>query len=313
MSIETVILQDEEAGTTARVLPGFGMNCYSFEVPTSDGPFDLLWAVPDFASGKERASSSGIPILFPFVGRLRGTKFVHEGQTFEFPAGDGIGNAIHGLVIDRPWEVLEQTGQTVIGRIQPSTNAPDLQRCWPTDFCLTAKYELTGLSLSLTITIENPDERPLPFGFGTHPYFRVPSAGDWKVTVPANRYWPLEAMLPTGEQLSVDDARDLRHGRSFDQTKLDDVLGDLAFERGVCRTKLTNSATGEQVIQDFGDEFRECVVYTPPHREAICIEPYTCVPTADELGQGGIDAGWQTLSPGQTWQSKIDISYRHDG
>lgn len=313
MSLETVILQDEAAGTLARVLPGFGMNCYSFEVSTSEGRRDLLWAVSDFATGKERASSSGIPILFPFVGRLRGTHLLHEGKTYAFPAGDGIGNAIHGFVIDRPWEVVEQTSQTVVGRIQPSVNASELRSCWPTDFCLTAKYKLTAHRLRLTITIENPDERPLPFGFGTHPYFRVPTKGDWKVAVPANRYWPLEAMLPTGEQLPVDVTRDLRGGRPFEQTELDDVLGDLEFEEDICRTMLSCNATGEQIIQDFGNEFRECVVYTPPHREAICIEPYTSVPNAEELLRKGIDSGWQSLMPGQRWESKIDISYSREG
>lgn len=309
MSLEIVTLEDQQAGTKARVLPGFGMNCYSFEVPTSNGPFDLLWAVDGFASGNERASSSGIPLLFPFVGRLRGTKFEHAGKTYEFPAGDGIGNAIHGLVIDRPWEVVEQTSKSVSAQIQPSTNAPELQGRWPADFRVTVAYSLEAMQLRMKVTVENTDEQPLPFGFGTHPYFRVPAEGDWSVTVPASTYWPLEAMLPTGEQLPVDPPRDLRNGRPFVDTKLDDVLGELAFENGRCITQLENRKTSERIVQNFDEKFRECVVYTPPHREAICIEPYTCVPTAAELGTKGISAGWQSLASGEKWQSTIDIAY----
>lgn len=310
MSLEIVKLEDQQAGTTARVLPGFGMNCYSFEVPTPRGPFDLLWAAEGFDTGKERASSSGIPMLFPFVGRLRGTKFEHEGKTYEFPAGDGIGNAIHGLVIDRPWKVIEQTPQSVSAEVQPSTNAPELQGRWPADYRVTATYALDGMLLRLTIKVENTDEHALPFGFGTHPYFRVPSEGDWSVTVPAATYWPLEAMLPTGEETPVDASRDLCNGRPFADTKLDDVLGDLSFENHLCVTKLENQKTNERIVQSFDDQFRECVVYTPPHREAICIEPYTCVPSAAELGTRGVNAGWQTLAPGQQWQSTIDIAYQ---
>ncbi len=309
MSLEIVTLEDRDAGTTARVLPGLGMNCYSFEVPTASGRFDLLWSVDDFSSGHQRASSSGIPLLFPFVGRLRGTQFEHDGRTYEFSAGDGIGNAIHGLVIDRPWEVIEREGHRVVGQIQSAANRSEGLDRWPADYRVTAAYELNAMRLSLTISIENIDERPLPFGFGTHPYFRVPREGNWTVTVPANRYWPLEAMLPTGDERPVDATRDLREGRPFDETDLDDVLSGLIFEKGICSTQLMNRQSGARIVQTFDEAFRECVVYTPPHREAICIEPYTCVPNAAELGHHGVHAGWQVLSPGQQWQSRIEIRY----
>ncbi len=309
MSLEIVTLEDKHAGTTARVLPGFGMNCYSFDVPTTGGRFDLLWSVENFCSGNERAASSGIPMLFPFVGRLQGTKFEHDGQAYEFTAGDGIGNAIHGLVLDRPWEVTHHDRQRLVGCIGPSANCPELQGRWPADYRLTAAYELNAMRLSLTITVENLDEQPLPFGFGTHPYFRVPPTGDWTVIVPAASYWPLEAMLPTGRRQPVEATRDLRNGRPFDKTHMDDVLGDLILANDVCVTQLANRDSGERIVQTFDRGFRECVVYTPPHRQAICIEPYTCVPNAAELGRNGVDAGWRLLAPGQQWQGRIDIFY----
>jgi len=309
MSLEIITLEDQHAETTARVLSGFGMNCYSFEVPTTNGRFDVLWSVDGFCSGSQRASSSGIPLLFPFVGRLQGTQFQHEGQTYAFTEGDGIGNAIHGLVIDRPWKVIQREPQRLVGCIESATNRGKLKDCWPADYRVCAAYELTAMRLSLTITIENVDQRPLPFGFGTHPYFRVPREGDWRVTVPAKGYWPLDAMLPTGNQLHVDSRRDLRCGRPFDEIHLDDVLGDLIFEDEICDTQLTNQENGERIVQSFDEGFRECVVYTPPHREAICIEPYTCVPNAAELARNGVNAGWQVLAPGQRWQSRIEIRY----
>ena len=36
----------------------------------------------------------------------------------------------------------------------------------------------------------------------------------------------------------------------------------------------------------------------PPHRKAVCLEPYTCVTDAANLQARGIDAGWRELPAG---------------
>jgi aldose 1-epimerase len=58
----------------------------------------------------------------------------------------------------------------------------------------------------------------------------------------------------------------------------------------------------------FGPEFPACVVYNPPHREAICIEPYTAVPDAFALESRGIAAGLRVLKPGESFKGQIDIA-----
>jgi len=45
------------------------------------------------------------------------------------------------------------------------------------------------------------------------------------------------------------------------------------------------------------------VVYNPPHREAFCIEPYTCVPDPFALEARGL----RVLAPGEQFQARIDI------
>ena len=57
--------------------------------------------------------------------------------------------------------------------------------------------------------------------------------------------------------------------------------------------------------------FNTCVVYTPAHREAICIEPYTCVP-----GRFGEEARWPLegalaiLPPGESVRLVTSIELR---
>ena len=58
---------------------------------------------------------------------------------------------------------------------------------------------------------------------------------------------------------------------------------------------------------EFNSTFRECVVYTPPHREAICIEPYTCLPGAFHLRDQGVDTGIRIVKPGESFTAAMSL------
>lgn len=312
MAQEIITLTDAATGATARLLPGFGMNCYEFKVPTDSKPIDVLWAEPNFASGTCRASGSGIPLLFPFPGRIAGTTLSWEGETYKLPAGDGLGNAIHGFVLDRPWRVLEQNNSRVIAQFHSSKDAPDLQKCWPADFLLTASYEITGTTLQSLYRIENPDQRALPCGIGTHPYFRVPLGGsrsdDCVVRLPVSSTWELENMITTGKKRSLHCAEQFHVGMRFGDMRFDNVFGDLVFKGDTCSSSIGDPESGNRMIMTSDRSFREYVVYTPPHREAICIEPYTCVPDPIRLQREGVDAGIRIIAPGEVFEATVTIT-----
>lgn len=319
MDMQNVRLQDETSGASAEVLVGFGFNCHRFDVVQNGQPVPLLWSAPNFASGEERASGSGIPILFPFPGRIGNAEFEFEGRRYGLSEAaaprDPLGNAIHGFVLNRPWRLIEQDKQRVVGEFQATVDAPQLLEVWPADFRLRMAYELQGTTLGCDIQVDNPSDRLLPFGFGTHPYFRLPlhaggQAETCRITVPAESVWPLDAMLPTGRKQEVDAARDLRQGKPFAQTQLDDVLADLAASGGRVVARIDDPSDSSSLEITFDDSFRACVVYNPPHREAICIEPYSCVPDPFALARRGVDAGLHVLSPGDTWQARIEMRWR---
>ena len=52
---------------------------------------------------------------------------------------------------------------------------------------------------------------------------------------------------------------------------------------------------------------RACVVYTPPHRQAICIEPYTGLPNPFEAHAHGWEPALQVLAPGGTAELQLEI------
>jgi aldose 1-epimerase len=302
------------SGSTAIIHTGYGFNCTSFSVVTQDGPVELIWSVPDF--GPDRPPMlSGIPVLFPFGGRLVGNSFRWRGT--EYTVTDGIiegGAAIHGLVLNRPWRVLEQIGDRVVGEFQASIDDPALLDQWPADFRITMAYEVGATALTCDITIDNPDQRPLPYGFATHGYFRTPlGQGDGEacdVTVPASARWVLDDnAIPTGEIRPVEPELDLRDGSPISGRQFNTVYTDLATDAdGSVTCLVRDPAAGRSIRLGMTGGFREVVVWNPPHREAIAIEPYTCVVTMFDVEERGYDSGLRVLNPGQSDTLRLEIS-----
>ena len=55
--------------------------------------------------------------------------------------------------------------------------------------------------------------------------------------------------------------------------------------------------------------FRELVLFTPPHRQSVAIEPYTCSADAQNLANRGIDSGWQVIPPGGAWDAVVEYRW----
>ena len=55
--------------------------------------------------------------------------------------------------------------------------------------------------------------------------------------------------------------------------------------------------------------FQELLLFTPPHRQAIAIEPYTCTTDAANLQASGVEAGWRVLRGGETYTSAVEYRF----
>ncbi len=317
-----ITLTDPDAGTRATISPALGFNCFEFQVPYQGRLLNVLWAEEGFRDGKKRPSGSGIPILFPFPGRILGTSFAYEGREYPLVAGDGRGNAIHGFVLDRPWRVVEESSSHVTGEFHAARDDRSLIDRWPADFRIAVTYSLAGTTLSISAEMDNPDDRPLPFGFGLHPYFAVPlgghvgatgsasvgSADDCRVTVPVTTAWELTDMIVTGRQLPAESVGPIAAGVRFGDMQMDNVFGGVKFENGRCTSRIDDPTGGRAVTLTFDETFPVCVVYNPPHRQAVCIEPYTCVPGTRGPGDTTPNVGWRVLPPGESIRTELEIN-----
>jgi aldose 1-epimerase len=314
MSSQIAEISDRESRARARVLVSLGFNCFSWRPVLDDGPREMLWADAGFDNGDKRPSGSGIPLLFPFPGRIGAAKYHFNGRDYELEPGDAFGNAIHGFVFNRPWRVVEQTSARIAGEFQASIDDPSILERWPADFRVRVSYEVRERELISEIRYENTGEGPLPCGFATHAYFRLPltegaTASDTVVTAPVHKFWELDRMIPTGKVQAVPAEQQLAAGLRLAEQQFDTAFTALRPDAdGLLRTKLTDPATGRALTQTFDTSFTQCVVYTPPHREAICLEPYTCVPDAIRLKAEGHETGLQILKPGESRHTSIRLS-----
>jgi aldose 1-epimerase len=302
-------LFDDQTGASASVLPAYGFNLFDLRLPAGGAVRPVIDAAADWADKPREAGRHGNPILFPFPNRIAGARYSFGGKDFRLTPNNGP-NAIHGFAIAASWDVVEHAakdnGATILGRYQISKQSPESLALWPTDAVLEVRFTLAGRRLTMETTVANPTAHDLPYGFGIHPYFRLPLApgGDMaktRITIPAGEVWTLKEFLPTGERTPADARLDFRKGQPIAGLKLDDVLTGLVPNDGagyVCR--LEDLALGAEFRLGFDRNFREVVVYTPPGPGGvIAIEPYTQTTDAINLQARGIDAGLRVLKHGQ--------------
>jgi aldose 1-epimerase len=309
-----ISLADWEAETQAILVPSSGFSCIAFRLrlPNREG-WHVLAEPPDAESLRSRAGRYGIPILFPWPNRIRGGRFTFGVTEYHVPTQAESGNASHGLIRDRAWQV-DATGTDADGAFcrASSTLGDREDDPWPFECRLTMEYRLRGQSLHILAEAENLGGAPMPMGFGLHPWFTVPfvaggARGSHELRVPADRVWELESNLPTGEIDPASRVFDARDWRALDDTLLDDVYTDLTLTDGWFTAELRDPASGRQISVRSNTAFREHVVYAPLHLPAVCLEPYTCATDAFNLAARGIDGGMLVLEPGTRWRGRVVI------
>jgi aldose 1-epimerase len=311
------LLRDAAGHNQAEIWPENGWNCFRWQVVAQGQPLDLLYNDGLFGPSA-KSTRGGIPILFPFPNRIRDGRFTWASKEYVLPGNDSTGkNAIHGFACRRPWRLTDQGADAdnawVTGEFHGRRDAPDSAALWPADYRLRVTYRLRAARLRVEAVVENPDVVPLPFGLGFHPYFRIPfavgdSAATFALGVPARSFWELDGGLPTGRCQPVSGSLDLRTPQSIGALTLDDVLTDLPSEGSAhdLGTVVQLSPRRELRVRA-SSSFREVVVFTPPHRQAVCLEPYTCVTDAINLQARGLEAGLLVLPPGATWTGWVEI------
>ncbi|HHT28555.1 MAG TPA: aldose 1-epimerase [Firmicutes bacterium] len=307
-------------GAKATILP-WGANLIQLALPVgrADTAVELLSAPEDFKALEENPTRYGCPILYPFPSRISAGRFTFAGQEFQVDVYPD-GNARHGFVHNRMFTAagLGSGPDGAWVTLVFDGNIADIQRQFPFPFELTITYRLAEAELAVDVTARNAGGRQMPMGFGWHPYFNMPLLPDGdreqcQLQVPTSTYWELaDDLVPTGRRLPVSGRLDLRSGYSVGETMYDDILSGVeSDENHWSHASLLDQEAKLKATVSAGPSFREWVIYTPPQRAAVCLEPYTCVGNAFNLHAAGVDAGVIVLAPGESWSDTMKVTLSH--
>jgi galactose mutarotase-like enzyme len=121
---------------------------------------DLLW------NGDPAIWSGRAPILFPIIGEVAGGVIRVDGGEYHLPR--------HGFARRKTWAVIEHAPDAATFRIEADDQTREV---YPFDFRLDLRFAIDAAGLSLTATLTNPADKPLPASFGFHPALRWPLPG----------------------------------------------------------------------------------------------------------------------------------------
>ncbi len=244
-------------------------------------------------------------VLAPWPNRVAGGRWEHQGKTQQLDITEpSRGNAIHGLLRNTAYELLDQSAESVTlgASVYP-------QHGYPFTLDTSVTYTLTDDGLRVTHRVANVGAAAAPFGIGAHPYLRVGAvpATDLTITVSGTTHALVDdRMIPVSRESVQGKHVDLRRGERVGDLKADVALTDLAVVDGRVTHRLS-APDGTALVLWADAVFGWVQVFSPDQfpvpgrsdqRVAIAVEPMTCAVNAFNSGDGLL---W--LAPGEQWSA----------
>ena len=253
--------------------------------------------------GDPRFWSGRAPLLFPNVGRLAGDFLRVDGKAYPMPK--------HGFARCARFDLFSHDVDTARFRL---TDSAATRAAYPFAFALDMVFCLDRASLTMTATIGNPSDVPLPASFGFHPAFAWPLPGgcareDHEIRFARDEPSRLSRVRPDG-LIELSTRPSPVSGNSF---RLDDALftdDALVWQSLESRSLQYGCADGPALDIDFPDT-PSLGIWTKPGAAFICIEPWAGY--ADPVGFAGNFAdkpGVFTVAPGDTVSFRMTVTVR---
>lgn len=234
-------------------------------IRNKDG-LELLWQNPWNEGWQNHA-----PLLFPFCGRLKDAEFICKGKAYPM--------TIHGFAPSSEFTLVSQT-ETSITLVLESNDKT--RAMFPFDFKFTASYRISGDEISLFVTVENTGDETLPYMFGWHPGFVLPTDRGQDIEDYAVKFKNKKEIT---RRLSTDDytvpAKHVKYPTPNSEYKLCEneiyECDTMVFFDTGTELKLTADGHPYALDMSYSDNLPVLCIWKMPKHEAkyICLEPWS--------------------------------------
>lgn len=289
--LEIIELKDLAQSCSVKILPKHGALLHAFTVQSSSGPLNIVDNYADLTNlENELCLSYKSAKLSPFVCRIENGRYNWENKELIFSKLFPDGTAIHGILADKPFQLIESNSSEDEASIKLTYQYRGEDAGFPFQFDCDVLYSLKkNQALKVKTIITNKDNRTMPLADGWHPYFGFgESINDSVLFIASNKMLEFdEKLLPTGKV--VDEP-------SFSTaSKLGDRFLDNCFEvnqslgNPVCTLHSPSKGITLSFLTD--EQYPYLQLYTPPNRRSIAIENLSGAPNCFNNGMGLIKLG----------------------
>src|SRR5260221_14676642 len=112
----------EAQAERAVIVPEAGFQCLSYKV----GALDVIAGPASAELWREHPHRGGIPILFPWPGRIADARFKFEGREYRVAVNEPArGNSIHGFACEKAFRIARR-GPYFVSAILDSAEHPEI-------------------------------------------------------------------------------------------------------------------------------------------------------------------------------------------
>ncbi|MET0242859.1 MAG: aldose 1-epimerase [Flavitalea sp.] len=279
-------LVDNTSGTYAVIIPGNGALLHEFAIMQDSGPQNII---DNYRDSVELESFINLSYksakLSPFACRIADGKWNYETADLEFERKFKDGNAIHGLLFNKPFRVTEEFADDSGAAISLRYHYNREDNGYPFEYVCEIRYVLQARNvLRLETTITNLDDDSIPVVDGWHPYFKLGGkTNDWILQLASDTILEFdERLIPTGDEA---DEPSFHNPQLIGDTSLDNCFVSNAAPGSACAV-IQNPNNGLTLSIFASEAYPYLQVFTPDHRESIAIENLSGAPDAFNNGIG---------------------------
>lgn len=225
-------------------------------------------------------------LLFPFANRIKDGTYRFNKHTYKFNINeDGNNNALHGLVYNKTFEVLDFKTTKTYASVKLIYKEKYSSDGFPFTYDIQVEYMLSDTNLDFKVLVTNTSSQPFPFSLGWHPYFVTSNLSESYLKFKSSK------KLVFDDRMITEKIEDIKTSSfKIEDKKLDDcwVLDDTKVVFETPEYNLQISSTEKNSFLQ---------AYTPPRKNTIAIEPTTGV--SDSFNN---KIGLQVIKPKENYQ-----------